>query len=85
MIEFKKEAKEVVEYFINRYDAQANSDIKAVEYVNAKIIEILKEDERYGNLLKANGKILRIINKLRDSIKLWEEYEELSKQEELNL
>ncbi len=32
---------------------------------------------------KAYGKILRIINKLRDSIKLWEEYEELSKQEEL--
>lgn len=80
MIEFKKEAKQIL-YYIKLFEG--DGDDEDVEYINNVIINILKDDERYGNLLKANGRILRIINKLRDSIKLWKEYEELSKQEEL--
>ncbi len=77
MIEFKKEAKEIVDYFMFKYNAQANSDIKAVEYVNIRILNILKNDNRYGKLLKTNHKILLLIDEFRTKIK------ELSKQEEL--
>ena len=79
MIEFKKEAKEIVDYFMNRYEAQANSDAEANEYTHNVILNILKDDERYGNLLKANKQILLLIDELRDKIR------KLSKQEELEL
>ena len=81
MIEFKKESKEIVEYFMNRYEAQANLDLKAIDYVNNKIIDILKDDERYGKLLKTNHKILLLIDELRNTIKKFNKQEELFKGE----
>ena len=83
MIEFKKEAKEIVEHI---YDSVADYTLgnaddfaywKEVEFTENKIMNILKDDERYGKLLKTNHKILLLIDEFRTKIK------ELSKQEEL--
>ena len=82
MIEFKKEAKEIVEYL---NDNCLNTGLieldeqKSAKYINTKILNILKDDDRYGKLLKANHEILLIIDELRNTIR------KLRKQEELVL
>lgn len=90
-INFKKEAQDIIKQLRKKHDigmpgivatSRLLTDEEAVEYINDKIIDILQNDERYQKLLEANGKILRIIDKLKTSSKLFEEYEEKLKESE---